>query len=319
MFFYLNLILVGIAGISLSAYLTYQVADPKISFLTSALSYILSLMVTFMLTKKETKRECDEVTECLKEEYKIKIRKLKREHDTTTLEKTIRDGTQTLIKNALDYFKLENIKNEMGDSAAIQNLQLDKYGQIIELLADFSLILPDRKENQEIVQQEIIHQIEIYTMDERRFSEFLQRIMEKYLVTVSKKIREKGSPHTVRAMKMCPRCAEPIMLKARVCKHCGHEFEFVSKTGEFDWLRKGQSLYRSGNFQEAVSLFTNAIDINPRSARAYYNRGITYEKLGNQTRTFSDLTTAAQLGHKKAQEALKMLSDMMDTHEWKWE
>jgi tetratricopeptide (TPR) repeat protein len=319
MFLYLNLILVGIAGLSLSAYLTYYVPDPKIAFLSSALSYILSLMVTFMLTKKEVKKECDEVAECLKEEYQTKIRKIKREHDTTTLEKTIRDGTQTLIKNALDYFKIENIKNEMGNSAAMQNLQLDKYGQIIELLADFSLILPDRKENQEIVQQEIIHQIEIYTMDERRFSEFLQRIMEKYLVTVNKKIREKGGLHTVRATKICPRCAEHIMLKARVCKHCGHEFEFVSNTGELDWLRKGQSLYRSGNFQEAVSLFTNAIDINPRSARAYYNRGITYEKLGNQARTVSDLTTAAQLGHKKAQEALKMLSSMMDTQEWKWE
>ncbi len=101
-----------------------------------------------------------------------------------------------------DYFKLENIKNEMGDSAAIQNLQLDKYGQIIELLAEFSMILPDVKENQEIVQEEINHQIIIYLIDENPFALFLQRIMDKYMIALKKNKGKDRSEYVSKYEKM---------------------------------------------------------------------------------------------------------------------
>jgi tetratricopeptide (TPR) repeat protein len=312
--------IIGVTGIGLSAYLFFEVPDPNISFVSAALAYILSLLITFIITKREVEKEYNGIIDCLKKEYKTKIHKLKREHDTTTLEKTIRDGTRTLIKNALDYFKLENIKNEMGNSAAIQNLQLDKYGQIIELLAEFSLILPDVKENQEIVQQEIYHQITVYEIDEKPFAMFLQRIMEKYVITVKKKIREKRDLGTQKDMKRCPRCAEMILPKAHVCRHCGHEFRSAPRSSdtpqrtEIDWLKRGQLLYRSGNLQEALSMITNAIDLNPKSGIAYYQRGIVHEKIGNQKRALDDLSTAAQLGYKKALEILK--SSMVDTQQW---
>ncbi|MDM8523161.1 tetratricopeptide repeat protein [Desulfococcaceae bacterium HSG8] len=312
MSFYANLVILGLTGTGLSAYLFFRVPDPNISFMSSTLSYILSLLITFILTKKDVEREYEDVIDCLKKEYKTKIHRLKREHDTTTLEKTIRDGTQTLIKNALDYFKIENIKNEVPASAAIQNLQLDKYGQIIELLADFSLILPDYKENQEIVQHEIVHQIEIYRVDEKDFAHFLERIMKKYLITVNKKIREKTDLHMARRMKRCPKCAEKILPEAKICKHCGHVLKadspnstVIPGTTEVDWLRKGQALYRSGNLNEALSMLTNAIDLNPKFSLAYYHRGIVNKKMGNKKRAMDDLKIAAQLGHRKAQETLK--------------
>ncbi|WP_207681255.1 tetratricopeptide repeat protein [Desulfonema magnum] len=256
--------------------------------------------------------------DCLKRTYKKKIHQLKKEHDTTTLEKTIRDGTQTLIKNALEYFKLENIKKEMEKTAAIENLQLDKYGQIIDLLAEFSLILPDIKENQEIVQQEIKHQITIYKIDENPFALFLQRIMDNYVITVKKKIKEKTELSMSANMKRCPECTKWVLPNARICKHCGvilGGLSAIPLTSESDWLRKGQTLYRAGNFQEALSLFSNAIDLNPKSKLAYYYRGIIHKKLGNHPRSVNDLTAAAQLGHKNAQELLRSM--MINTQEWK--
>ena len=224
MHIYSNLVILGLVGIGLTAFMSYQVMDRNIYFITTVLAYILSLVIAYVLTKKSLDDKFGGIIENLKKQHKIKVGKLKNDHDTTMLEKTIRDGTKTLIKNALDYFKIENIKTEMGPTAAIQNLQLDKYGQIIELLADFSLILPDYMENKEIVEQEINHQIDIYQMDEKPFAIFLQRIMAKYLITVNKKIREKNDMTVVDDMKNCPKCAEKSLSDDRYCKHCGHDF-----------------------------------------------------------------------------------------------
>lgn len=246
----------------------------------------------------------------LKEENDKRIRRLKKEHDTTTLEKTIRDGTQTLIKNALDYFKIENIKNEIGTSAAIENLQLDKYGQIIELLADFSLILPDIKENQKIVEEEITHQIKIYQIDENPFAMFLERIMRKYLVTVNKKIKEKIEQEHMESMKICPQCAERILPKAKVCKHCGHKLHSIERLSSQnpilpDRIENGKNLYKSGLFKEAIKEFDTAIHDKADNAVAYYNRAVVHSKLGNREQARADLKEASNLGHKKAKELLK--------------
>lgn len=308
---YISLIIVGSIGVGISSYVPFQISNQFVSFLTRVLSTVLCLLVTFLVTKRWVEKEYDEKMRTLKEKYEGKIHGLKKEYDTTTLEKTIRDGTQTLIKNALDYFKLENIKNEMGDSAAISNLQLDKYGQIIELLADFSLILPDVKENREIVQQELNHQISIYRIDEKPFALFLQRIMEKYVVTVNKKIREKVSQNTLGLMKTCPRCAERVLLKANVCKHCGYEFKALSRTPAhstiaLDRVEKGKELYRTGDYQEAANVLTSAIELKPDYAIAYYNRAIVYYRLGDRKQAENDLKEASYLGHKKARELLSL-------------
>ncbi len=313
---YTNLTVVGIIILALMGYISFQVADKNVAFIAISLSFVLGMLINYLITRKGAKEEYGAIISRIKEDNMAKIKRLRNEHDTSTLERTIRDGTRTLIKNAVDYFKIENIKNEMPASAAIQNLQLDKYGQIIELLADFSLILPDYKENQEIVQQELNHQIEIYQIDEKAFAVFLQRIMEKYEVTVSKKLRERVDTPPANSMKTCPRCAERVLPKAKVCKHCGHEFNAVTEkqqSSEMEVLKKGQALYRSGDYQEALKVLTKAIKENPKFGQAYYNRGILHEKLGNQTQALNDLTAAAQLGHKKAQ---KFLLSYMDTQEF---
>ncbi len=320
---YANLIILGLIGIALSAYISFQIFNPNVSFVSILLSYMVVLLTSFLLTKKEMEDYYTNLIRKMKTKYHLKIRKIKREHDTATLERTIRNGTQTLIKNAVDYFKIDNIKNEMGSTAAIQNLQLDKYGQIIELLADFSLILPDHEENRKIVQQEIHHQIEIYRFDEMAFAHFLERIMEKYRVTFNKKLREKEALNGVRRAKICPQCAEKIAFEARECGHCGFNLRrtifgkksMISDPQVAESIRKGCTSYRQGEFEEAIKIFTQAIENNPKAGHAYYNRGIAYMKLDNEIQALDDLKTAAEMGHPKANKVLHVLR-MMKTQEW---
>lgn len=308
---YIGLIILGISTVGICAYLPVLIPGPFISFLTVVLSSVLSLLITFIVTKKWLDDHYEQRARGIREENERRVKRLKREHDTSTLERTIRDGTQTLIKNALDYFKLENIKNEIGSSAAIENLQLDKYGQIIELLADFSLILPDIKENQRIVEDEISHQINIYRGDENPFSVFLERIMKKYTVTVTKKIKEKNEQDYWESMKTCPQCAEKVLPKAKVCKHCGFRFQDISPSAAHqaiaaDRVEKGRNLYKLNQYDDALKEFDAAIGLKANYATAYYLRAIVHNKLGKRKQAEADLQEASYLGHKKAQKLLQM-------------
>lgn len=311
---YANLTIIGLIGVLLSTFIYFNVDDKTVFLVSNILIYGIAVILAFGLTRKDFEEIYLAENEELKKDFKKKIRRIKQEHDTLTLEKTIRDGTRTLITNALEYFKIENIKNEMKPSAAIQNLQLDKYGQIIELLADFSLILPDFEENRTIVQKEILHQIDIYTIDEKEFAIFLQRILEKYLVTVNKKIREKQTQ--ILNTKMCPKCAEKISVNAKVCRRCGYSFEQISHTHlrpvetEVDLIKRGQQHFRKGEFQKAIQIFNQVIEGNPDSPQAFYNRGIVFRKLNEQKNALADFENAAMLGHKKAREILNFLTMM---------
>lgn len=324
MHIYANLMILALLGVALSAYLSFQEVDRHVSFISIVLSYMVFLLVTHILTKREMEARFADLLARVRKKYRLKIVKLKRDHDTSTLERTIRDGTRTLIKNAVDYFKIDNIKNEVGTSAAIQNLQLDKYGQIIELLADFSLILPDYEENQKIVQQEIYHQIDIYEIDERSFAEFLKRILEKYRVAFQKKLREKEAFESRRESRICPRCAEKVTGNPEICIHCGHAFSTRTPARSADeppedthFIREGIAYYRKQNLNDALRSFTQAIDLNPAADQAYYNRGIIHMKRDDQLQAIDDLKTAARLGHPRARRVLEVLK-MMRTQNGNW-
>lgn len=300
----------GLFLVACAAVMPLLVASRFVPIFMVVLASAVGALVSFLVTRKYDDERRETEVSRLREESEKRIHRLKREHDTTTLEKTIRDGTQTLIKNALDYFKIENIKNEIGSTAAIENLQLDKYGQIIELLADFSLILPDVTENRKIVQGEISHQIQIYSVDETHFARFMERILEKYTVTVNKKIKEKNELETIEALKTCPECAERVQPKARICRHCGYQFQRPNQ-GSFhravalQRMAGGRRLYDEGNFEEAVRAFDAAIALRSNYALAYYNRAVAHNKLGHRRKAEADLREAAELGHRKARELLR--------------
>gem|GEM_PF-779744 len=309
---YIGLTIVAFMAVCLSAYLPFQTSDKSVSILMIIVSTIFSMTLTFVITMQWRKKIKDERIRKIEAEHEKKIHMMEKKHDTTNLEKTIREGTLALIKNALEYFKLENIKNEIGESAAIENLQLDKYGQIIELLAEFSLILPDVTESQKIVQQELTHQIQIYQMDERPFSLFLQRIMDKYLITVHKKMLEKVSEKTLGLMKTCPRCRKRVLHRANICKYCRYEFRAlpddpVHSNMALGQVEGGRKLYYGKNYKEAIRAFTRAIELKPNFAIAYYNRAICHYKINNNEAAKKDLKRASSMGHSGAEKLLKKM------------
>lgn len=53
---------------------------------------------------------------------------------------------------------------------------------------------------------------------------------------------------------------------------------------------RGVTYFEKGNFPQAISEFTKAIEMNPNYTRAYYNRGLAYIKQNNYTQAISDYT-----------------------------
>jgi tetratricopeptide (TPR) repeat protein len=62
---------------------------------------------------------------------------------------------------------------------------------------------------------------------------------------------------------------------------------------------------KAGLLIEAVSDYTNALQLNPKLYRIYLNRGITYYELGNTVAACSDFTVARNNGVPNADEALR--------------
>ncbi|PID73522.1 MAG: hypothetical protein CSB33_03275 [Desulfobacterales bacterium] len=322
MHLYTSLILLGVSGLLVQVFMALELFQTGLSLGFAIFFYLVFFTISVFNARAWKTREYDGKIQGMKAHYEKRISLLKSEYDTATLEMTIRDGTRTLIKNALDYFKIENIKKEMGPSAAIQNLQLDKYGQIIELLADFSLILPDYDENRRIVQQEIHHLIEIYRVDERLFAEFLRTIMGKYQLTVNKKIRERLAGSEVRP-RACPSCGRQNPPKSLICRHCGEPTLFSRSNlinhpanSRENWEKRAMHSYREGDYPEAVKLFSLAIEADPGASNALFRRGLLLRKLGDMQRGLDDLRQAARLGHAKAGELLQKMSNNR-TREWR--
>lgn len=51
--------------------------------------------------------------------------------------------------------------------------------------------------------------------------------------------------------------------------------------------------------------YDKVIELNPKDANAYFNRGIAYQKLGSDNNMKQDAKIAARLGYKEAQDFLR--------------
>ena len=58
---------------------------------------------------------------------------------------------------------------------------------------------------------------------------------------------------------------------------------------------KGEIERSQGNFYDAIELFTKAIQINPKSFKAFFNRAFTYDKIGFYNQAISDYTSTINL------------------------
>ena len=70
---------------------------------------------------------------------------------------------------------------------------------------------------------------------------------------------------------------------------------------ETDWYQKGLQLKQKGHYQKAIQAFNQAIDNKIKFAKAYFERGVCFYKLGNNRQATDDLAAAAMLGCEAAE------------------
>jgi tetratricopeptide (TPR) repeat protein len=69
---------------------------------------------------------------------------------------------------------------------------------------------------------------------------------------------------------------------------------------EYSQYYQGTKLLEKGQYDQAITYFDKAIEINPRYAEAYNNRGIAYLKKGQYDKAISDFTEAIEINPKDA-------------------
>ena len=60
-----------------------------------------------------------------------------------------------------------------------------------------------------------------------------------------------------------------------------------------------------GEYNKAIRDYDSAINIDSRCSDAYFNRGISYAKAGNEAKALEDIGLSARLGYKQAQDFLR--------------
>ena len=85
----------------------------------------------------------------------------------------------------------------------------------------------------------------------------------------------------------------------------GNTLQLTTELNIHDWIKKGYFLFHAAMYQEAITAFSIAIELDLTFPLAYFNRAATYYKLGNKKQAEKNLQIAAKLGYKKAQEVLK--------------
>ena len=68
----------------------------------------------------------------------------------------------------------------------------------------------------------------------------------------------------------------------------------------WDHIRRGNRHYDAGEYDDAITDYNQAIDLDSNIAAAYYNRGVAYTKLGKYAEAIGDLTQAIDLDPKYA-------------------
>jgi len=55
------------------------------------------------------------------------------------------------------------------------------------------------------------------------------------------------------------------------------------------YFESGQRYFEKGKYREAAIQYSNAVQVDPRFAQAYYQLALTYLKLGEPTRAYQQL------------------------------
>jgi tetratricopeptide (TPR) repeat protein len=73
------------------------------------------------------------------------------------------------------------------------------------------------------------------------------------------------------------------------------------KTSAVDLYNRGVDKLNSGNYQDAIADFSQALQIDPNDSDTYYNRGYAHHSLGNYEKAIADYSEAIRLNPQFAQ------------------
>ncbi len=74
-----------------------------------------------------------------------------------------------------------------------------------------------------------------------------------------------------------------------------------------EYFSRGVAYHEQGNLTQAISDFTNAIEINPKLAEAYPHRGDAYLMIKDYGKAWTDVHKAEELGYKFPSDFLEKL------------
>jgi len=131
--------------------------------------------------------------------------------------------------------------------------------------------------------------------------------------TISAKILATNNENQqICSKKKCQYCAEMILSDAKICRFCKKSTdnieEVVIKREKIKiepFFTKGMGELKTKSFEQAISTFTDAINIDRNNGSFYYYRAIAYNKYGNKKLAIQDINKSADLGFDKAINFLK--------------
>ena len=73
------------------------------------------------------------------------------------------------------------------------------------------------------------------------------------------------------------------------------------------YSNRGNVYYHKGQYDQAISDYNKALEINPRFAKAYSNRASAYKSIGQYDKAWEDVDKAQDLGFKINPRFLRLL------------
>ena len=81
----------------------------------------------------------------------------------------------------------------------------------------------------------------------------------------------------------------------------------IDPTYERAYVNRGLAYERLGNVQQSIEDFTRAITVDAGDPKLYYLRGIAFRRLGMDEEAFADLKKSADMHYRPAHDLLKSL------------
>ena len=82
----------------------------------------------------------------------------------------------------------------------------------------------------------------------------------------------------------------------------------LSPKNVYAHFNKGNAFMLQGDYTNAISCYSTAIELKPDLGEAYYNRGLMYLRMGNKNLGIADLSKAGELGILPSYNVLKRMS-----------